>query len=308
MNRKVIQLFILFLLLFALALSVQAHSGGTDGIGGHYDSDTGEYHYHHGYPSHGHYDMDGDGTVDCPYEFVDRTASDSSSNFFTDNTHYSSTYQNEDSAVIDIPDNTLSNSHTKEAKSVPIWVYIIFAVLILICLGLFLAYRHKVEYLQEMKNSHASEIDSLHSYYCKEMQQRADTARNLESLKQELVQVDQEKRKLVVHILQAKEDLRKATLLLSRVKKAPSNVFIDSSGMPVYWKYNPCKPYGDYPVYISNKSKIYHINQLCCSYNYRTEHIFNVIGEYHACKKCAEGFFDFTSVPDWFLKSEHSEQ
>lgn len=52
---------------------VNAHGGRTDGSGGHYDRNTGEYHYHHGYPAHSHYDKDGDGTIDCPYDFKDKT-------------------------------------------------------------------------------------------------------------------------------------------------------------------------------------------------------------------------------------------
>lgn len=61
---------------FALALTlpllaVSAHPGRTDSAGGHTDTDTGDYHYHHGYPAHEHCDMDGDGQIDCPYEFVD---------------------------------------------------------------------------------------------------------------------------------------------------------------------------------------------------------------------------------------------
>lgn len=64
-----------FLLAFLLLLSptVLAHSGKTDAHGGHYDRSTGEYHYHHGYPAHQHYDMDGDGIIDCPYDFDDKT-------------------------------------------------------------------------------------------------------------------------------------------------------------------------------------------------------------------------------------------
>lgn len=64
-----------FLLAFLLLLSptVLAHSGKTDANGGHYDRSTGEYHYHHGYPAHQHYDMDGDGIIDCPYDFDDQT-------------------------------------------------------------------------------------------------------------------------------------------------------------------------------------------------------------------------------------------
>lgn len=50
-----------------------AHGGGTDYKGGHY-KDNGDYHYHHGYPAHDHYDTDGDGIDDhCPYEHKDDT-------------------------------------------------------------------------------------------------------------------------------------------------------------------------------------------------------------------------------------------
>lgn len=59
------------LTLFTIVAS--AHSGKTDSNGGHTDSSTGEYHYHHGYPAHQHYDIDGDGIKDCPYEFDDKT-------------------------------------------------------------------------------------------------------------------------------------------------------------------------------------------------------------------------------------------
>lgn len=44
-----------------------AHSGRTDGDGGHYDHSSGEYHYHHGYPAHQHED----GV--CPYGFDNQT-------------------------------------------------------------------------------------------------------------------------------------------------------------------------------------------------------------------------------------------
>ena len=50
-----------------LPMAIFAHGGRTDGKGGHYDINEGEYHYHHGYPAHDHYDMNGDGYIDCPY-------------------------------------------------------------------------------------------------------------------------------------------------------------------------------------------------------------------------------------------------
>lgn len=63
-------------ILWAIVLCVTfaiAHSGRTDSHGGHYDSSTGEYHYHHGYPAHQH-----ENGI-CPYNFNDKTNRSSSS-------------------------------------------------------------------------------------------------------------------------------------------------------------------------------------------------------------------------------------
>lgn len=67
---------ILLLLVIALLMggaSSAAHSGRTDKNGGHRDSSTGEYHYHHGYPAHQH-----ENGV-CPYNYDDRTGWNSGS-------------------------------------------------------------------------------------------------------------------------------------------------------------------------------------------------------------------------------------
>lgn len=76
MKRTIVRISVLVLIAFvfvSIALGVKAHPGRTDGNGGHTDHSTGEYHYHHGYPAHDHYDMDGDGKKDCPYDFDDKT-------------------------------------------------------------------------------------------------------------------------------------------------------------------------------------------------------------------------------------------
>lgn len=70
-------------LIFLLTMTVIAHPGRTDGSGGHYDSETGEYHYHHGYRAHRHTDLDGDGVPDCPYNFDDKTGESSGSSSST---------------------------------------------------------------------------------------------------------------------------------------------------------------------------------------------------------------------------------
>ena len=70
---------VVLLCVMLFPITVTAHSGKTDSSGGHRDSSTGEYHYHHGYSAHKHYDMDGDGIIDCPYDFDDKTNHSSSS-------------------------------------------------------------------------------------------------------------------------------------------------------------------------------------------------------------------------------------
>jgi hypothetical protein len=57
------------LLICCLCVPTFAHSGKTDINGGHYDSSTGEYHYHHGYPAHSH------PNGECPYNHSSGTSS-----------------------------------------------------------------------------------------------------------------------------------------------------------------------------------------------------------------------------------------
>lgn len=75
-----IKKFSLCIIMALLLLTVaSAHPGRTDSHGGHYDSETGEYHYHHGYAAHQHTDLDDDGIPDCPYDFDDKTGESSGS-------------------------------------------------------------------------------------------------------------------------------------------------------------------------------------------------------------------------------------
>lgn len=75
--KRILSLAICLFLLLSVCVVAYAHPGRTDADGGHWDRSTGEYHYHHGYPAHDHYDMDGDGILDCPYNFKDKTGSSS---------------------------------------------------------------------------------------------------------------------------------------------------------------------------------------------------------------------------------------
>ena len=82
MRKRIASFALLFLLLLALPLAVFAHPGRTDSNGGHYNRETGEYHYHHGYPAHQH----PNGV--CPYE--DDVAEESGSSNRTDRVYSTS--------------------------------------------------------------------------------------------------------------------------------------------------------------------------------------------------------------------------
>lgn len=79
MKKIKIALITIAFLLAVVPLEVNAHPGNTDDNGGHYDHDTGEYHYHHGYSAHQHYDINGDGVIDCPYNYTEPTTSTNTS-------------------------------------------------------------------------------------------------------------------------------------------------------------------------------------------------------------------------------------
>ena len=68
MKKTVRALILMWIVVCIVLIPMQsfAHSGGTDADGGHIDHSTGEYHWHHGYGPHQHYDMNGDGILECP--------------------------------------------------------------------------------------------------------------------------------------------------------------------------------------------------------------------------------------------------
>lgn len=105
-------------LLILSAVVAYAHNGRTDYKGGHYDSETSEYHYHHGYPAHDH--INGE----CPYDFKDKSSSSGGSSSVSS------------SSVSVAPSSPKKRLTTKEI------CWIVFSV-IYIFIGFVLFVRHK---------------------------------------------------------------------------------------------------------------------------------------------------------------------
>lgn len=111
--KKYLAFLCVLALLFFSSSTVMAHPGRTDFSGGHTDHSTGEYHYHHGFSAHQHEDIDGDGILDCPYEFVDKTGENSGTSSH-DNSN-SSFYESSNEDVQDVPVISDAKPYTKES-------------------------------------------------------------------------------------------------------------------------------------------------------------------------------------------------
>lgn len=299
--KKAILIASIVAVVISFALSVYAHSGKTDANGGHIDYDTGEYHYHHGYPAHDHYDIDEDGDLDCPYDFDDRTGVNSGSNS-TSSTYYSDQPSNDDNVIIKTE--VVTKTVTKEVPYIPSWVYWVFASQFIIVLVLLIVNRGKKQDIKNMVHSHKIEVDQIKQSCDRQLAERSATDKDLHRLRSCVLHTKKEYEELQGKIAHEKSELEKTKILRSRMKGAPLDIYFSPNGLPIYWKPNMYKPYGDYTVYVNKKSNIYHVDRKCASYNTSETHIFYAIENTKPCKKCAEGFFQFTTIPEWFVSGD----
>ena len=181
MNR-LLRCAILLFLVMTLPMTALAHPGKTDSKGGHTDWSTGEYHYHHGYSAHQHYDMDGDGKADCPYDFKDATDHRSgSSNSGTGKSNYitsPTTSATEPPTPSTVPIAPKTTTKKEEAKPVPAWIYWCFGILLIVILVMCKIIRDKDWQMKEQERLFRS----------REEAQKRDMSKGLEAFHNALVE------------------------------------------------------------------------------------------------------------------------
>lgn len=281
-------------------IHVYAHSGGTDSKGGHYNRSTGEYHYHHGYSAHQHRDIDGDGKLDCPYEF-----NESSSKLF----HASSAQNNPNDGTI---------SFLLLTVSIETVVIIVFA---------FYCYDKKRE-INLLKKRHFEDIKNIEKDFkekeasiikgVKELSELeskiktshgnlADIIGQINSKKDALHfwETEEQKEKLKIDRIRESgiKEKEQAMLEASRIRKTPLNITLANDGYPIYWEPSTDKPYGDYTVFYNPKGQVYHLDRICSPYFSIEMHLFKAIPLGRPCKKCARKYQDF-QIPEWFENPE----
>lgn len=98
MKNKNVFVFTLILML-AMSFTASAHPGKTDEYGGHYDGETGEYHYHHGYFAHDHENGE------CPFDFNDNEKYSGGDSYYQNDDEYTTVEHQSTTEHSDYPSN-----------------------------------------------------------------------------------------------------------------------------------------------------------------------------------------------------------
>ncbi len=132
---------VFFILSVLLSIICYAHGGKTDANGGHYNSSTGEYHYHHGYPAHQH-----PGGI-CPYSYDDKTDHLNGRSYSDDSNKSNNNYSDFNSSVNNFKDserikNSQDNRKTvsEQKKDKSIAYFVLLLIIIAIVYGQFYVY------------------------------------------------------------------------------------------------------------------------------------------------------------------------
>lgn len=148
--------------LYFLITPVLAHSGRTDSNGGHWDRSTGQYHYHHGHPAHQHYDMDGDGILDCPYTFKGTTSTTSSPDIYTTTiTTAPATFSTWETTAWTSPSTSAPATAAKKGGNGPMIGWIVSAALVIALYGSSKSHQRESDIDQDRMRKKDREIQSL---------------------------------------------------------------------------------------------------------------------------------------------------
>lgn len=255
------------------ASSVYAHPGRTDDDGGHWDYSSGTYHYHHGYPEHQHYDMDGDGIADCPYNFDDKTGQNSG----TSGSSVNGTSKNEDT------DNSLLH------------VGLIATAIVIVVLAVKLKGKcDDVELYERRWHSSKREVSELTALANRKSADLYYKTQELEKANQRI--------KLLSGAFFAADRRYYALLYEGKTREdvanAPDGCFIGEDELP-YTKteYTALYKWGDFTVFVSPKGNCYH-SVFGCSGANAPMNAVNIPKELRRCTKCTIKDFDLT----WFYK------
>lgn len=276
--KKIFCFFILLIVIF-LSFSASAHSGKTDSDGGHWDNNTGEYHYHHGYPAHQHTNGE------CPYDFKDNIKHTEKSNY---NYNYSYTTTTA---------TTTANKSSSSDADISETIYLICAVSVFLSFALvefFLLVKNKEKYQkeknrlshekEEIKRKGEKEAAELHSCIDELTNKLSDS----ESEKEKYKSLYQKYLKLSENysdIITQSFNFKNIHDILPLIPENTSFLYEKNTYLPRNTK-KPGK-YGSYTVYRSRNGCVYHFLQGCSGAHNELNYINIKNYDFMFCKKCS---------------------
>lgn len=321
--KRIISALICISIMLSLPQTAHAHPGKTDSAGGHTDRSTGEYHYHHGYEAHNHYDMDGDGEEDCPYDFHDKTNHDSGS---SDNSSSNNIYD-QPSTRSTVPSIVMTTAPveeietTEEVNTVPNWVYWVFCILAGIIFSMWQSMREKNAEIKRMEDSYNKSIQEIKEKHKQEVSEKennlladAEYQRNcLETQIKEkdrlcaVADAEREKAERKLHYVYKNINTGDTyfpdePFLPKHLRKIaiPDDVYFTKDHVPVKGILTKSAPFGTYTVYVASKSTIFHENPSCANTSVTPVHIFEAAKNCRPCIRC--GYGHTRNIPEWYTQ------
>lgn len=331
---KKAHVFLLFFLFMSFIITpVSAHEGRTDSNGGHIDSGSGEYHYHHGYPAHAHFDMNGDGVIDCPYDFDDQTnySSDSSSSGSSGSRPDSDPYTNgyKDGYEKGLLDG-FEDGHSKgeeagyksgkeaakadyeEQLTAVKWIAFSITVLIIILLLVIfrkILFNQTCSFEQEIRNlksKYSMEIYQLQSAHDAEIRKLTAEKNSMNTDHATKIREINATSNAEIKRLQAKIRTQHYNDALHKIINGednsipiPKDIRFKHSFTPIKGKVKPHYPFGDYTVFIADGRKKYHCSHKCAQ-NAKPLHFFDLPLDLDPCQRCVPKDMYPQPLPDWY--------
>lgn len=324
--KKFLIMLTVCLFLSGLSVTAFAHPGKTDSEGGHYDHSTGAYHYHHGYSPHSHYDRNGDGVADCPYDFDDQTGANNGT-LSSGGAASKQSYEYKDTPEI----STVYKDRivTKEVNYIPSWIkwYMGISALWIICLKI--SSRWKQQKIAELESSiqvkqeeakkqkeiydaellkkkeaYDSRVGELSSWFAEKL-----NAANIEKwqtvteLKSENECLKKELHSVITTIPVGEAyfpEPSNVELSLYRIE-IPDDVYFIEGKIPVKGIVTRYSPFGDFTVFTLSHSDIYHSNKYCNgTFSMEPVHLFDVMNRKRPCLRCGKNYG--TTPPEWYTE------
>lgn len=342
---------LLFIVVSILITPVYSHPGRTDSRGGHYNKRTGEYHYHHGYSEHQHYDMDGDGVPDCPYtDKATKSASSSSSSVTVPSKQVVpvETTQTVTKSATNAPTISAKVNTGSGIGGIKVPFILLLAIIAFFLISANMtendSLRTKVRGVEaklaksqmeasdnelklqesqkvisklqseiDQKNNQLSnmsgEVSKLTTGMAKQNLTIEDSKMKMRSLEIRLNAADSKNANLSKENTELKSLIAKIGALVGNdtVEEAKSKpeVVIPigvtlHNGIPIKGCPTNEKPFGDYTVYVSSKSYIYHANPNCsCSWK-TPKHLYSLSSNYRKCLRCYPPDLPAAEDMEWY--------